>query len=173
MDAMREPDEPAPESIEAAYDRLAQPLYRYALMILVSPTDAEDVVQRVFLAVMAQAARLDSIDTMDGYLRRAVRNECYSLLRSPVRRNTQLTDGHLLEPIDPAADDIVERLALERALMTLSPEQREVVQLKAFEGHTFDAIARIAGQSINTIAGRYRYALAAMRKVLTDGASGR
>ena len=95
------------------------------------------------------------------------------VLRSPVRRNAELLDGHLLDPIDPAVDDVVERLALERALLTLSPEQREVVQLKAFEGHTFDAIARIVGESINTIAGRYRYALAAMRKILTDGTSER
>ena len=144
---MREPDEPAPEAIAALYDRLAQLLYRYALMILASPADAEDVVQRVFAALMSP-------------------HECYSLLRRPIRRKEEAVEGHLLEAVEAVADDPDERLGLERALLTLPPEQREVVELKAFEGLTFDAIARVTDESINTVAGRYRYALVTLRRQL-------
>ena len=79
-------------------------------------------------------------------------------------------DGPLIEAIVPQVDRIDERLAIEQALVALSPQQREVVQLKAFEGLTFDAIASISGESNNTVAGRYRYALKAMRKALGAGA---
>lgn len=161
---MREPDEPAPDAIAALYDRLAQPLYRYALMILASPADAEDVVQRVFVSMIALMQRTKDVGSMDGYLRAAVRNECYSLLRRPRRRKEEAVEGHLLEAVEAMADDIDERLGLERALLTLPPEQREVVELKAFEGFTFDAIARITNESVNTVAGRYRYALVTLRK---------
>ena len=46
-------------------------------------------------------------------------------------------------------------------------EQREVVHLHVFEGLTFQEVADAVGASINTVAGRYRYALAHMRAVLT------
>ena len=167
---MRPSDEPALEAVAQAYDRLARPLFRYAVMILASHSDAEDVVQRVFMTVLGQLQTIESIDSMDGYLRRAVRNECFSLLRHKRVRATEHMDGPLIEAIVPQVDRIDERLAIEQALVALSPQQREVVQLKAFEGLTFDAIASISGESINTVAGRYRYALKAMRKALGAGA---
>ena len=50
----------------------------------------------------------------------------------------------------------------------LTPEQREVVHLHVFDGLTFREIAEASGASINTVAARYRYALAKLR-VLLDG----
>jgi RNA polymerase sigma factor (sigma-70 family) len=60
------------------------------------------------------------------------------------------------------------RLLLEDALRDLPPEQREVVHLHVFEGLTFKEIASEAGASINTVAARYRYALARMRTALSQ-----
>jgi RNA polymerase sigma-70 factor (ECF subfamily) len=48
-------------------------------------------------------------------------------------------------------------------MRSLPPEQREVVHLKVFEGLTFQEIADLAGESINTVASRYRYALEKLR----------
>ena len=45
-------------------------------------------------------------------------------------------------------------------------EQREVVYLHVFEGMTFQQIAGTSGESINTIASRYRYALARLRELV-------
>jgi RNA polymerase sigma-70 factor, ECF subfamily len=53
--------------------------------------------------------------------------------------------------------------ALDEALRTLPSEQREVVHLKVFEGMTFQEIANLAGESINTVASRYRYAMDKLR----------
>jgi RNA polymerase sigma-70 factor, ECF subfamily len=46
-------------------------------------------------------------------------------------------------------------------------DQREVIHLHVFEGRTFQEIATLAGESINTIASRYRYALQKLRQALT------
>jgi RNA polymerase sigma-70 factor (ECF subfamily) len=56
-----------------------------------------------------------------------------------------------------------DRLALEKALRALPPEQREVIHLKVFEGHSFHEIAELTGESINTGASRYRYAMEKLR----------
>ena len=143
------------------YDEHGAALYRYALMLLADHAAAEDAVQQVFAAVMRQSATLDNAAH---YLRRAVRNECYSALR---RRSTHPTlTQPLLEPIAPEAVSVDERLALERAMVTLPPEQREVVHLHVFEGMTFQEAADVAGESINTVASRYRYALEKLRDIL-------
>jgi RNA polymerase sigma-70 factor (ECF subfamily) len=58
---------------------------------------------------------------------------------------------------------------VEQALAALPVEQREVVYLKVYEGLTLQEIATLCDVSINTVASRYRYALAALRRELSAG----
>ena len=142
------------------YDTYGAALYRYAVLLLADAVAAEDVIQQVFAALMRQPPVLKE---EAHYLRRAVRNECYSHLRRRQRRAEVVLP--LLEPVaERGRDD--ERLALEAALRELAPEQREVVHLHVFEGLTFQEIADATGESINTAASRYRYALARLRQIL-------
>ena len=141
------------------YDQFGASLYRYALMILADPSAAADAVHDVFVALMRGTP---SLDDAGHYLRRAVRNECYSVLRK--RRTAASSTDPLIEAV--SADDPDLRIAIERALRELPPEQREVVHLKAFEGMTFREIADATGESINTVASRYRYAMEKMRAQL-------
>lgn len=60
------------------------------------------------------------------------------------------------------------RAAIEGALQRIPPEQREVLVLKIWGELTFDQIARELELSPNTVASRYRYALAALRRELAS-----
>ena len=53
-----------------------------------------------------------------------------------------------------------------RCLQTLPTEQREVIVLKLWHQHTFEAIGQILELSPNTVAGRYRYGLQKIRQFL-------
>lgn len=157
----RSADDPRAE-LGRLYDRYGPSLYRYAAMILADPSGAEDALHQVFAALIAAPRTLDH---EEHYLRRAVRNECYSVLR---RQGRAAAVAPLLEAEPsgvPVSTD--ERLALETAIRELPPEQREVLHLHVFEGRTFQEIADACGESINTIASRYRYALAKLRQMLT------
>ena len=149
--------------IGALYDRYGASLYRYAVMVLADPAAAADVVQTVFVSLLK---RRTSPDFDERYLRRATRNECFTALRKR-RRDVLASAAPILESLEGRRDRPDERLALERALRELPPEQREVVHLKMFEGMTFDEIAALADESINTIASRYRYAIEKLRASLT------
>jgi RNA polymerase sigma-70 factor (ECF subfamily) len=161
---------PAGESedeVAQLYDRFGAALYRYALMILGRHEAAEDVVHQVFLAVIrGGTARLTQ---PEHYLRRAVRNACYSMLRTRAASFEGPGDPGrpLLEPragVHPPSNE--DRLALEAAIGRLPPEQREVLHLHAFVGLTFREIANLTGDPANTIASRYRYALEKLRALL-------
>jgi RNA polymerase sigma-70 factor, ECF subfamily len=148
------------ERIGRLYDRLGPALHRYAVMILADPSAAADAVQQVFVSLLRSRGALDSDER---YLRRAVRNECYSVLRRRRRDIVTPIDAPLLEAVSAADDRPDERLAIEQAMRELPAEQREVVHLKVFEGMTFQEIAVVTDDSINTVASRYRYAMEKLR----------
>ncbi len=158
----RPPDPGSSDWIGQAYDAHAPGLYRYALMLLRDPASAADAVQQVFVSLMRQRRRIDALDR---YLRRAVRNECFSTTRQ--QRRSRLEPA-LLEPIDPASDDPEQRAVIAQALGALPIDQRETVHLRVFEGMTFQEIADVSGESINTIASRYRYAMDKLRTLLGE-----
>ncbi|HVT49177.1 MAG TPA: sigma-70 family RNA polymerase sigma factor [Vicinamibacterales bacterium] len=154
-----------PWDLAAIYDRVATSLYRHALMILADPAAAEDVVHDVFAALAGR--RVPDVMSIDAYLRQAVRHQCFTRLRRRRWRAPAGTDEPaLLEAAPAAAACHDERIAIEQALRSLPPEQREVVHLKTFEGLTFQEIAGVTETSINTVASRYRYAIDKLRVAL-------
>ena len=161
----RPTDEAAAERIGGLYDRFAGLLYRHALMIVADPAAAADAVQQVFVALLGGAGGV--MDDEERYLRRAVRNACYSALRQRRPDVVSASGAPLLEAVAADRDRPDERIAIEQAMRILPPEQREVIHLKVFEGWTFQEIADFGGESINTVASRYRYAMDKMRERLS------
>lgn len=157
------PRDDARSLVGLLYDTYGVSLYRYAVLLLGDPVAAEDAVHQVFAAILRQPPRFEN---EAHYLRRAVRNECYSHLRQRQRQSELVASGAILEPL---VEDVahIERIALERAIRDLPLEQREVIYLHVFEGLTFQEIADEAAASINTVTARYRYALAKLREILT------
>jgi RNA polymerase sigma-70 factor (ECF subfamily) len=159
-----------PEGHEAArlYDSFGASLYRYALMILANREAAEDVLQQVFVVLLDRGVR--HIADEERYLRRAVRNGCYSALRHEKVRGASPADVALLEAIAADRPDVSEedRLTLAAAIRQLPAEQREVLHLHVFEGWTFKDVAEITGESLNTAASRYRYAIDKLKAILTE-----
>jgi RNA polymerase sigma-70 factor (ECF subfamily) len=145
--------------VAALYDRHRGALVRYAVMLLTNTAEAEDVVQEIFAALLAAAP---GVREPEVFLRTAVRNAAFSRLRR--RRTVLAASGQFLEPVS-ADCTVEERVALERALRQLPVEQREVIHLHVYEGMTFREVAEATGESINTVAARYRYALEKLKEL--------
>ena len=114
---------------EQLWRRHADRLLLYAATVLSDRSAAEDVLQNVFVRLMASPP--EDIDSEAGYLFRAVRNEALNSIRS--RRLAARAFSPLF---DDAAEDPRESVELkergrqvEQVLLRLEPEEREAVVL--------------------------------------------
>ncbi len=135
--------------------------------------DAEDIVQEAFVRFWPNR---QGVRDPAAYLYTCVRRAAVDWVRRRERQPAVEAGGDrlALEPGEPwfepaarsAAGD--RQAALEAALRALPDEQRQVVVMKIWGGLTFAAIGEVLGIPANTAASRHRYALAAMRRHLSE-----
>jgi len=153
------------------YDKYKDDLVTLAAALLMDVSSAEDVVHDVFTGFLNSAGRFRLTGSLKGYLATCVANRARNLNKAARRH-----DGPALEAVPDAACDSPppeqraifgeELNRLSRALLQLPYEQREVLLLRSHSGMRFAAIAGVQGVSINTVQGRYRYAVEKMRSLL-------
>lgn len=146
---------------EALYESQAAALLLYGRALGLSHSEAEDVLQETFLALLQLA---QPPEAPGHYALRAYRNRALNYRRSLWRRLLRELEARRWFEPDPAQSRW-ERAAM-RALARLPQAQREVIVLKIWHGYTFQEIGELVDASPNTVAGRYRYGLAKLRAAL-------
>lgn len=153
-------------ALERLFDCAAPRLLRYGLTLVRRREDAEDAVQATIVRLAKNPQVLSAVQYPWAYLLRMVRNEALRILarRRPVFGLWSDMAGC---SAGPNAVELAEREAeVQTALRRLPADQAEVVVLKIWEGMTFQEIADVTGESLNTVASRYRYALSKLQSTL-------
>lgn len=128
-----------PEDFEEFVTEHENRLYRTALAITGNVSDAEDVVQEVFLRVYEKSVEFESEEHARSWLIRVTVNLCNSRLRSPWRRRTEpLLDTYPAS--EPEQHELIEQT------MKLPPKYRTVIHLFYYEGYSIKEISRLTGQ---------------------------
>jgi RNA polymerase sigma factor (sigma-70 family) len=143
---------PEPRSLEAVYRASWLPLTRLAYLLVGDRTEAEDVVQTVF---MTAAARWDRIDEPWAYLRRAVVNRTHDAHRRTFRPPAVVTPGE--SPAEPELDEAW------RFVQALPVAQRTVVVLRFYEDLGLTEIASLLGRPASTVRSDLRRALTKLK----------
>jgi RNA polymerase sigma-70 factor, ECF subfamily len=143
---------------ERLYEAKAAGLVLYGRALGLSHWEAEDVLQSTFQSLlrMEAAPRL-----LERYCLRAYRNRALNYRRSLWRR--VMREFESKKWFDRRSGETERERACMLCLANLPPEQREVIVLKIWHGHTFEEIADLLGLSPNTVAGRYRYGIQKIR----------
>ena len=157
--------------LRGIYEKYKDDLVTLAAALLNDVSSAEDVVHDVFVSFIKTSHRFRLTGSLKGHLATCVANNARNKNKANQRRN-----NIALDDADPAAADsnspefraiFGERLRqLSWALGQLPYEQREVLILHTYSGLKFKAIAVQQNVSINTVQGRYRYALDKLRSML-------
>ncbi len=134
-------------------------IYRYALGLLGSPTDAEDATQEALLKLWNHLPRLNLFN-IRGWLLRTTRNYCLDQirLRSRVASRHADADENFEEwpddlAVDPsfAADSSFQLEQARKALLKLPETLRSVFVLYEVNGLRYREIASTLGMPINTV----------------------
>lgn len=151
---------------EQLWRRHADRLLLYATTVLSDRAAAEDVLQNVFVRLMASPP--EDLDSESGYLFRAVRNEALNSIRSrrlAARAFSPLFDDVAEDPRTSA--ELRERgRQVEQVLLRLSAEEREAVVLKIWGDLSMAEAAAVAGVTEKTFEHRYYRGLAALKEKL-------
>jgi RNA polymerase sigma factor (sigma-70 family) len=145
--------------IEFLYRQHGPALLLFAQAVTGERNRAQDAVHQVFLTLIEK-----------GSLSRAVDKKAYLFA---CVRNAALNEGKLQQrntPLDPDSGwftppdrDYAAEQNLKRALGALPNDQRQVIVLHIWGELTFSQISDLLDLSSNTVASRYRYALAKLR----------
>ena len=160
----------SPDPWRACYEALAPKLLLFARQWVPSAADAEDVVQAGFVRFW----RAQPSAEVEHYplLYAAVRSAALDLLRTNSRRvlreenfgREKGNDGVVF--FECGMEQQEKAATIQAALGELPREQRETLVLRLWGDLSFAEIATTVGESINTVASRYRYGMQALRKQL-------
>ena len=158
------------------YDTLARPLYSLAFRVTNDATEAQDIVQDVFLQLWHKAATFDaSRGSVFGWAATLTRNRAIDRVRMRRRRGELLAEAaEELQPSAPAGDTdsagslwVREKAGVVRSALTqLAPEQQKAIELAFFSGLTQQEIAARLNEPLGTIKARIRRGLLKLRETL-------
>ena len=146
---------------------------------------AEDLLQETWLKVVRSSAEWEPKARFTTWVFTIARNLCVDSARKESHRQAESLDApqgadgegaalseHLPDSQGAAPDRSAHnarlRPLLERAVMSLPEEQREVFLLREYQGVGFKEIAQVTGVNENTVKSRMRYALESLRKKLAE-----
>lgn len=143
------------------YTDKAAELVLYGRALGLSHSEAEDVLQETFVALMQLE---DAPANPAHYCIRSFRNRALNYKRGWLRRIARELESSRW--FDRSEVEDPNELEAMRCLERLPAEQREVIVLKIWHELTFDEVGALLEISPNTAAGRYRYGLDKLRQCL-------
>ena len=143
-------------------------MYRFAVRMLANRADAEDVVQEVFLTAWRRLDQLQEGAAFVSWLYRATTNRCLNVIRSRKPQAEVEPDEHESTCALPERSFEVsaQMAALERALPTLTDDQRACWLLREVHGLSYDEIAHDIGSTVTVVRGRIARARMQLAEVM-------
>ena len=126
-------------------------MFRFALSILKNTENAEDAVQEIALRLWKNKRSLDKSQNAESYCLKTIKNYCLDELRKQNHRidyqaNHQAESFKVTEVENL---DMVEKIKQE--LDKLPTQQRMAIELKDFQGYSYEEISEILELNVNAI----------------------
>lgn len=161
------------EALRKIYDKYKVKMLRLAVVLIGDGDVAEDIIHDVFVSFAQVADRIKMTGSLKSYLVTSVINRVRNYRRDNHRHGeTTLEAVDLLRSSERGPEQwaiVSEQLTLlAKALQHLPWEQREVICFRMEMDMPFRRIAALQGTSVNTVKGRYRYAMEKLRSLLNS-----
>jgi RNA polymerase sigma-70 factor, ECF subfamily len=160
--------ETADSIVLRAYEDAREDVYYYVVTLGLTPSQAQDVAQEAFLKLYMQLRDGEEIRSLRGWLFRVAHNDALKL-KAKDRRLSEI--GPAIEVVSQAVGvdkqmlQEESRRKLSEAIADLSPQQRQVLQLRA-AGLRYREIAETVGIGVSTVNEFMRRAVARLKKAV-------
>jgi RNA polymerase sigma-70 factor, ECF subfamily len=157
------------EALSEAYDRFGPALYRYAWRLTGDDSTAEECVAETFGRFLAALrAGGGPIQNLQAYLYRVAHNWITDRWRRTpdefAHDDMEQTPSPLA--VDTDAEHKIEHHRVRKALRSLTPDQRQVIMLKFYEGFDNDQVADALGKPVGAVKSLQHRALEALGRAL-------
>jgi RNA polymerase sigma-70 factor (ECF subfamily) len=155
------------------YDAIASRVHGLAVRVVRDPAQAEEVAQEAFLEIWKNSGRFDPAKGSPlGWLLTIVHRKSVDRIRSAeasTRRDTTYNQQN--QPVDhdstaEAAHASLEARRVRAALVSLTPVQREALELAYFGGYTHTEVATMLDLPVGTAKTRIRDGLIRLRDTM-------
>ena len=134
------------------YERHYEAVFRAALRVTGNPSDAEDVLQTVFLRVLVRGGDVENVALPAAYFRRAAVNAAVDVLRRRELHAESVYDDRAPHAVVHSPFLLKERLR--RAVAALESEDATLFLLRYVEGLSNEELAGMFGIEKNNVAVR-------------------
>ena len=145
-------------------ERYQRQAVAHAVAILFNREDALDAVQEAFIDAFKAIDSFDRGRAFYPWFYVLLRNRCYKM-RTRNRETESIEDTEILAPQIGLPRE--ERVALERALVSLPREDRELITLKYFDGLSYQELAEHLQIPKGTVMSRLFHVRKQLQKKLT------
>ena len=148
-------------TFEEVLKEFEQPLYWHIRRMVASHDDASDILQETFIHIYKGLSSLREIAALRSWVYRIATNECLRFLSR--RKEISLTEENsfLADQLESSPGvDLSDGTALrfQKAVLSLSPQQRTVFTLRYYDDLSYEEIAEVTGSSVQTLKVAYHYA---------------
>ena len=152
-------------------------IYNQGLRLTGSRSDAMDLMQEVFLGVYRNLHRFRGDAKFSSWIFRIAHNKAIDMQRRkrlmPFVSNSTDQDGDMLDSLPGhsslEAEEVFSKRQNNKAILSLLSElpmnQRLIIELKIFQGQTFEEIASIQEVSVNTVKTRFYSSLKKLKTI--------
>jgi RNA polymerase sigma-70 factor (ECF subfamily) len=157
------------EALPLLFRRHARAVFSVACRILRDETEAEDLVQDLFLFLFQKANLYDETKSSGASwiiqmaYHRAIDRRRYLGVRHHYTTQEIHEDQLPARNGQPSINEVAGKALLEKLRGELSPEQRQTLELHLFEGYNFHEIAERTGQTFGNVRNHYYRGLERLR----------
>lgn len=146
------------------YEETSPAIYGFALSILKNKSDAEDILQDLYVRVYQSASTYRTKGKPMAWLLTMTRNLCLMRIREQKKTNL-LPSDEIYQVYEQAVTD-EDRMVLESLLKDLKDEERQIVVLHSLTGLKHREIASLLELPLPTVLSKYNRALKKLRNLL-------
>ncbi len=151
------------ENYNQIVEEFSNMIYRIAYQNLCNISDAEDIVQEVFLSLLKSREKdFTDKEHLKAWLIKVTVNKCINFRKSFWKQNTVPLEEQTLSYTDE------ERTVMDE-VMKLPSDYRNIIYLYYYEGYTIKEIAEILGKKQNTINSKLQRGRKKLRAELEKG----